>query len=87
MLNDLLAMVWTWQHADPSANQQYQGDFNRALAAIQARTLVMPCDTDQYFTLAESQIESALIPAAELRILHSAFGHCAGAPGPGARDG
>ena len=28
--NDLLAMLWTWQHADISANTRYQGDFQLA---------------------------------------------------------
>jgi len=79
--NDLLAMLWTWQHADPGANAQYGGDFKRALAGIKARTLVMPCDTDQYFTVEENRIEAGLIPGAQLRVLPSPFGHCAGAPG------
>jgi len=78
--NDLLAMLWTWQHADPSS-AEHGGDLARALGAIRARTVVMPCDTDQYFTLAENRIEAALIAAAELRPLISPFGHCAGAPG------
>jgi len=79
--NDLLAKLWTWQHADPSANPVYSGDFRRALASIKARTIVMPCDTDRYFTLEENEIEARLIPAAELHPLRSPFGHCAGAPG------
>ena len=79
--NDLLAMLWTWQRADPGVNALYGGDFQQALGAIKARTLIMPCDTDQYFTVAENQIEAALIPGAELRVLSSPFGHCAGAPG------
>jgi homoserine O-acetyltransferase len=31
--NDLLAMLWTWQHADISANPRFQGDFDAALQA------------------------------------------------------
>src|SRR5438552_4522521 len=34
--NDLLAMLWTWQHADISANERYRGDFAAALGAITA---------------------------------------------------
>ena len=37
--NDLLAKLRTWQHGDISANERYQGDFERALGAIRA-----PCD-------------------------------------------
>ncbi|HVC82393.1 MAG TPA: hypothetical protein VNL35_18045 [Chloroflexota bacterium] len=47
--NDLLAMGWTWQHADVGATPDLGGDFERALGRITARTLVMPCATDLYF--------------------------------------
>ena len=40
--NDLLAMLWTWQHADISANDTYRGDLRRALGGISARAIVMP---------------------------------------------
>ena len=79
--NDLLAMLWTWQHGDASANDMYRGNFDRALSSIRAKTIVMPCDQDMYFTLEESLREMSLIPDAELRPFRSAFGHCAGAPG------
>lgn len=79
--NDLLAMLWTWQYADPSANSVHQGDLSRALGAVRAKTIVMPCDQDLYFTLADNAAEAAMVPGAELRPFRSAFGHCAGAPG------
>jgi homoserine O-acetyltransferase len=79
--NDLLAMLWTWQNADASANDTFGGDFEGALRSIRARTIVMPCDQDLYFTLEENRREAALIPGAVVRPFHSAFGHCAGAPG------
>jgi homoserine O-acetyltransferase len=66
---DLLAMLWTWQHADSD------------LSRIVAKTIVMPADTDMYFTLEEARIEAAMIHDAELRVLYSPYGHCAGAPG------
>src|SRR5207244_1079409 len=44
--NDLLAMLWTWQHADMSANERYKGDVAAALGAIKARAIVMPGATD-----------------------------------------
>jgi homoserine O-acetyltransferase len=78
--NDLLAMLWTWQHADPAV-PAHDGELARALGSIRARTYVMPCDTDQYFTLDENRLEASMIPGAQLRPLHSPFGHCAGAPG------
>ena len=79
--NDLLAKLWTWQHADVSANAEFEGDLARALGTIQARTIVMPCDQDLYFTLDDNRAEAAHIPNAELRPFVSAYGHCAGAPG------
>lgn len=79
--NDLLAMLWTWQNADVGANDMYRGNFARALSSIRARTIVMPCDRDSYFTLEESLHEAALIAGAEFRPLKSVYGHCAGAPG------
>jgi homoserine O-acetyltransferase len=57
--NDLLGMLWTWQHADISANGQFAGDFAAALGAIRARAIVMPGETDLYFTVADSEIEVA----------------------------
>lgn len=79
--NDLLLKLWTWQHADPSANACYGGDFERALRSIRAKTIVMPCDQDLYFTLDDNRAEAALIADAELRPFRSPYGHCAGAPG------
>jgi len=38
--NNLLAMIWTWQHGDISANELYNGDLAKALGAISATTLV-----------------------------------------------
>ena len=76
--NDLLAMLWTWQHADIGANQRFHGDFDAALGAIGARTIVMPCDTDLYFCVADSEYEVARLPNAELRPISSPAGHFAG---------
>ena len=69
--NDLLAMLWTWQHADVSANELYGGDLDRALGAITADAIVMPCETDLYFTVEDSRGEVARMPKAELRPIPS----------------
>jgi homoserine O-acetyltransferase/O-succinyltransferase len=78
--NDLLAMLWTWQHADISANELYGGDLHRALAAITADAIVMPCETDLYFTVEDSRGEVARMPKADLRPIPSIWGHRAGNP-------
>ena len=79
--NDLLAMIWTWQHADISANPVYQGDFKKALGAIKAKAIVMPGKTDLYFPPEDNEAEVAEMPDAELRPIESVWGHLAGGPG------
>ena len=76
--NDLLAMLWTWQHADISANERYKGDFAAALKATTARAIVMPSETDLYFRVRDNELEVALMPNAELRSIPSIWGHVAG---------
>jgi len=80
--NNLLALIWTWQHADIAANDIYKGDFERALGAIEARAIVMPCRTDLYFPPEDSAYEVRHMKQAELRIIDSVWGHYAG----GGRD-
>ena len=75
--NDLLAMLWTWQHADISANERYKGDFAAALSAIKARAMVMPCETDLYFRVRDNALEVEQMPNAELRPIPSIWGHLA----------
>lgn len=76
--NDLLAMLWTWQHADISAGPRFEGDLDAALAAIACRAIVMPSATDLYFTVADSELEVARMPNAELRVIPTALGHVGG---------
>lgn len=76
--NDLLAMLWTWQHADISANEIYKGDFAAALRAIKARAIVMPGATDLYFRVRDNELEVAQMPYAKLRPIPSIWGHVAG---------
>lgn len=79
--NDLLAMLWTWQHGDISRQAPYQGDFNEALRSITAKAVVIPCSDDLYFPPADSAIEVSQMPNAELRIFDSPWGHCVASPG------
>ena len=75
--NDLLTMLWTWQHADISANGVFRGNFTAALAAIQCRTIVLPCATDLYFRVRDSELEVQRMRQAELRPIPSIWGHLA----------
>ena len=78
--NNLLAQLWTWQHADIAANERYGGDLAKALRGITCRALVMPGATDLYFTVEDNRIEVAHMPRAELRPIPSIWGHRAGNP-------
>jgi homoserine O-acetyltransferase/O-succinyltransferase len=78
--NNLLAMIWTWQHADISANELYGRDLEKALGAISATALIMPSTTDLYFTVADNEREVAHVRHAELRPIPSIWGHRAGNP-------
>lgn len=73
--NNMLAHIWTWQQGDISANETFDGDFAKALGAITAKSFVMPCDHDLYFQVADSEIEVAHMPNAELRVICSPYGH------------
>lgn len=46
---NLLVMVQTWQNGDVSKQEPYNGDFEKAMSAIKAKTLVLPGKTDLYF--------------------------------------
>jgi homoserine O-acetyltransferase len=73
--DNLLAMLGAWQRADISANPLYRGDLAAALGAIRARALIMPSETDLYFTVEDSRRETALMPNAELRPIPTIWGH------------
>ena len=79
--NDLLAMLWTWQHADISANPRFNGDLAAALASIKTRAIVMPGATDLYFRVRDNELEVRHMPNAELRPIPSIWGHAAGRGG------
>ncbi|GAA4177825.1 alpha/beta fold hydrolase [Shinella granuli] len=79
--NNLLAMLWTWQNGDISANELYNGDYKAALGAIKAKTYVMPGRTDLYFPPEDSENEVANMPNATYVPIPSIWGHFAGGPG------
>ena len=78
--NDLLAKLRTWQSGDISANRRYEGDFKRALGAIRARAILVPCTTDLYFPPEDNAIEARHMPNADFRPYDSAWGHCVASP-------
>jgi homoserine O-acetyltransferase len=80
--NDLIAMIRTWQACDLGANDVYDGDYEAAMRAIAANTVVMPGRTDLYFPPEDSAAEVALLERARLAPIPSDWGHYAG----GGRD-
>jgi homoserine O-acetyltransferase len=77
---NLYAQLRTWDAADISANDLYDGDLTAALRAIKARVLLMPSDTDLYFRTADNAAELPLLVDAALRPIPSIWGHRAGNP-------
>jgi homoserine O-acetyltransferase len=79
--NNLLAKLKTWQLGDISANPLYGGDFRKALSAIRARAILLPCSDDLYFPPEDNVIEARHMSNAELRVFTSPWGHCVANPG------
>jgi homoserine acetyltransferase len=46
---NLLVLLQTWQNGDVSQQEPYNGDFEKAMASIKAKALVLPSKTDLYF--------------------------------------
>ncbi|MFT4564987.1 MAG: homoserine O-acetyltransferase [Gammaproteobacteria bacterium] len=76
--NNVLAQIATWRSSDISNNKLYDGDLKRALGAITARVVLMPCLTDAYFPPEDSQIEMRHLNNALMRPINSLWGHWAG---------
>lgn len=77
---NLIAMINTWLRCDVSDNVIYNGDYSAALAAIQAKTWVMPGSTDLYFTPDDCRADADLIPKSRYLPIPSIWGHRAGNP-------
>jgi homoserine O-acetyltransferase len=84
--NNLLTMLWTWQHGDISNNEIFKGDYKKALSAIKPKAYVMPGKTDLYFPPEDSENEVANMPNAKLIPIPSIWGHFAGGPGTNPED-
>ena len=67
----------TWLRGDISDNPAYNGDFDMALGAIKAKTIILPVDHDRYFPPVDAEYEASRIPGAECRVIHSTWGHMA----------
>jgi len=77
---DLLAHMHTWQHFTIAEDPAHGGDFERALRAITADVLLMPCNTDLYFRLDDNARELPMLARGQLVPIESDWGHRAGNP-------
>jgi homoserine O-acetyltransferase len=77
---DLYAQLQTWDAGDIASDTGYGGDLAKALAAVEARVLLMPGETDLYFRVADNAAELAHLRHAEFRPIPSIWGHRAGNP-------
>ena len=83
---NLLSMIETWKRSDISDNDTYRGELQAALGAIRARTLIMPSQTDLYFTPEDAFVESQQMPNARYLPIPSIWGHRAGNPAKNLED-
>ncbi|KAH7914145.1 alpha beta hydrolase fold protein [Hygrophoropsis aurantiaca] len=72
--NDYLTLLRTWQKGDVSAIRD-GGDLPKCLGAIKAKGLVMPCNTDLYFPLQDSELEMTYLKNARIVVINSIWGH------------
>ena len=79
--NNLIAQARAWQRHDIGATPGVGGDLEKALAAIRARVLYMPCETDLYFPIGDAKYESQFIKRVSFVPIPSLWGHAAGGGG------
>ena len=76
--NNLLTMLWTWQHGDIGQTPGFDGDHVKALQSIKARTIALPAEKDLYFPPEDEEYAVSHMPNAELRVIPGVWGHFAG---------
>lgn len=76
--NCLLALAWTWQHANVGNTPGCDGDLKKALARIKAPLIQMPAHEDRYFAPEEDQWAGQFIKGSDFRPIPGVWGHFAG---------
>ncbi|MFP5019677.1 alpha/beta fold hydrolase [Pseudonocardia phyllosphaerae] len=76
--NDLLAMLWTWEHGDVGNTPGFDGDTAAALRSIRCPLLSMPAEKDLYFPPEDEAWSSQFIEHGEVRVIPGVYGHFAG---------
>ncbi len=76
--NDLLGMLWTWEHGDVGRTPGFDGDTEAALRSIRCPLVAMPARTDLYFPPEDEEWASQFIPDGEVRVIPTIYGHFGG---------
>ncbi|KAJ5706598.1 hypothetical protein N7488_006399 [Penicillium malachiteum] len=79
--DDLLVMLGMWQRSDLSVTSNGDMSLEDTMRGVTTRILLMPCQTDQYFTYKASERESQLLKNGELAVIPSIWGHVGGGGG------
>jgi homoserine acetyltransferase len=92
--DDLLVLARMWQMGDigtiggknKTLSQLGAGEsddeaFHQALGSIQAKVLLMPCSSDQYFRPAANEEDMKHLKHGKLEVIESVWGHIAGGGG------
>jgi homoserine O-acetyltransferase/O-succinyltransferase len=79
--NNLITQARAWQTHNVGGTPGFGGDHEKALAAIKARVLYMPCETDLYFPVGEAKYENQFLKRATFTPIPSLWGHSAGGGG------
>ncbi|KAI9820330.1 MAG: hypothetical protein M1827_005952 [Pycnora praestabilis] len=74
---DVLILARMWQMGDVGSTRK-DGDYTQALESIEAKVLVMPARTDQYFPPEDSEIEIKSLKHGELAVIETIWGHIGG---------
>lgn len=76
--NNLLTMLWTWQHGDVGKTPGFDGDHVAALRSITADLIALPAEKDLYFPPEDEEYAVQFIPRGECRVIPGVWGHFAG---------
>ena len=86
---DLLILAGQWQAGDigkvrPEGREGKEMGYEAALRGIDARVLVMPSRTDQYFAWEDGEVECKYLKRGRLAVIPTVWGHVAGGGANGA---
>lgn len=80
--DDLLVMLGMWQRGDVTVcDTSSGGSLEAALSKLTTRVLLLPSQTDQYFSWKASEKEAKMIRTAGFEAIPSIWGHIAGGGG------